>query len=254
MKKTSFLFVLMLLLAACGPASRSQAETISGCSATLDSLSSLLNGYDLPAYFQTEHPVKQGGEFDVMQYFTVLDHLSMQPGYVLDYIYHHDEMVGYPVLYVRPVDQSPYATEADLTAAGGATNYLDFVQADDTPDAYFQFVLLANTGGRFYLDWHANYNDNGLVCNRASVNSITASLDGSYGYRISLLSRLKAFLLTGVEPSVSIGTDTVAVRVVTFTRWGGFYEQTYTITRSAPHTIKDFQEKNLVPYDCGVMF
>jgi hypothetical protein len=60
--------------------------------------------------------------------------------------------------------------------------------------------------------------------------------------------------LENVGPAVNIGTQSVQVKLVTFTRWGGFFEETYFLSKSPPHTIQDVQEKNLVPYDCGVMF
>jgi len=252
MKKTNFLLLFFLLLSACGPASES--GTISTCSSTLAAMSALTGGLEFPANFQTENPVKTGGEFDVMQYFNVLDHLSMQPGYVLDYVYRYDGMGGYPVLYVRPTGQPPYATEADLAAGGDSTGYLDSVQTDDTPESYFQFVVLATMGSQFYLFWHANYGDSQIACDKADVTDILASLNGDFGYRISLASRIRAALLKDIGPSVKFGGQTVEVRLVTFTRWGGFYQETYTLSRSMPHTIQDVQEKNLVPYECGVMF
>jgi hypothetical protein len=217
-------------------------------------MSALTGGLEFPAHFQAENPVKTGDEFDVMQYFSVLDHLSLQPGYVLDFVYHYDGMGGYPVLYVRSASQPPYATEADLTASGTSTSYLDYVQTDDTPESYFQFVVLAMMGSQFYLFWHAGYNDSQIVCDKVAVNNILSSLNGDFGYRISLASRVRALLLNDVGPSVVIGEQTVEVRFVTFTLWGGFFEQIYTLSRSMPHTIQDVQEKNLVPYECGVMF
>lgn len=253
MKKTNFLLVFVLLLSACGPAS-DESGAISTCRATVDAMSALTGGLELPANFRTENPVKTGSEFDVMQYFSVLDHLSMQPGYVLDYVYHYDGMGGYPVLYVRPAGQPFYATEADLAAGGDSTSTLDYVQTDDTPESYFQFVVLAKMGSQFYKFWHANYSDSQIVCDKAGVTAIVASLDGDFGYRISLAARVRAALLKDVGPSVKVGGQTVEVRLVTFTRWGGFYQETYTLSRSMPHTIQDVQEKNLVPYECGVMF
>jgi len=253
MKKPNFLLVFVLLLSACGPAS-DDSGAISTCRATVDAMSALTGGLEFPAYFQAENPVKTGGEFDVMQYFSMLDHLSMQPGYVLDYVYHFDGMGGYPVLYIRPAGQPPYATEADLTAIGDSPSYLEYVQTDDTPESYFQFVVLAMMGSQFYLYWHASYNDSQIVCDKAGVTGIVASLNGDFGYRISLPSRIKAALLKDVGPSINIGEQTAEVRLVTFTRWGGFYQETYTLSRSMPHTIQDVLEKNLVPYECGVMF
>jgi hypothetical protein len=253
MKKTNFLIVLIILLSACGP-SMKESGAISTCRLTMDAMSALMSGLDFPANFQTENPVKAGGEFDVMQYFKVLDHLSMQPGYILDYVYHQDGMGGYPILYAHPTDQSPYATEADLPANHASNDYLGSIQVEDTPEGYFQYVVLAIMGNNFYLDWHANYFDSQIVCERADVRRIVSSLNGDFGYRISLPSWVKAFLLKETAPSVVINPETVEVNLVTFTLWGGFYLQTYTLNRSLPHTIQDVQEKNLVPYDCGVMF
>jgi len=259
MKKLNFLLVLTILLATCrqvheggGPASG--GEAITGCRALMDSMATLRGGLKIPQYFLADNPAKQGGEFEVIQYFGVLDHLSMKPGYALDYVYHYDGMGGYPLLYAYPASQPPYATEADLEAAGEKTNYQDYIQTDDTPESYFQFVLLALKGNQFYLDWHANYNDTQVVCDKTDVNDIIASLDGSFGYRISLGARVRATLLRGVGPSVVVGEQTVEVRLVTFTKWGGFYLTTYSISRSSPHTIQDVQEKNLIPYECGIMF
>jgi hypothetical protein len=259
MKKLNFLLVGILLLAACGQIheggnSASGGEAVASCRTLVDGMAALNGNMEIPQYFLAENPAKQGGEFEVMQYFEVLNQLSMQPGYALDYVYHYDGMGGYPVLYAYPAGQPPYATEADLEAAGEKTNYLDYVQTDDTPKSYFQFVLLALKGNQFYLDWHANYNDMQVICDKTDVNDIVASLNGSFGYRIPLGARVRATLLRGVEPSVAIGEQTVEVRLVTFTKWGGFYLTTYTISQSSPHTIQDVQEKNLVPYECGIMF
>lgn len=253
MNKMGLIIIFIFLLNACGPAPEG-SRTLSACRATVDAMSALTGGLEIPENFQTENPVRNGGEFDVMKYFTVLDHLSMQPGYVLDYVYHFDGMGGSPLLYVRPADRSSYATEADLAASAESTNYLDYVQTDDTPESYFQFVLLAMMGNQFYLYWHANYNDSQIVCDKVDVTDIVATLNGDFGYRISLPSRIRAALLTNLTPTVNIGEQTVEVRLVTFTRWGGFYAEAYTLSRAMPHAIEDMQEKNLVPYECGVMF
>jgi hypothetical protein len=220
----------------------------------VDAISTLTGGLEIPANFQTSDPVKKGGEFDVMQYFSVLDRLSMQPGYVLDYAYHFDGMGGFPRLYARQIGQAPYATEADLSAAGDTPGYLDFVQTDDSPESYFQLALLSLMGSQFYLYWHADYNESQIVCSKADVSEIVASLNGDFGYPILFVSRIRAALLKDVGPEVNVGDQTAEVRLATFSRWGGFYQQIFTISRFMPHTILDVQEKNLVPYDCGVMF
>ena len=253
MKKISLLVIITVFFSACGPAPK-ESGMISTCRTTVDAMSALAGGLEIPDNFQSETPVKTGGEFDVTQYFMVLDHLSMQPGYILDYVYHYDGMGGFPILYVRPAGQSPYTNEAALSAGGNTTEYLDYVQTDDTPESYFQYVLLATMGNQFYLYWHANYSDSQVVCSKVDVSDIVATLNGDFGYRISLPSRLRAALLTNLAPTVKINEQTVEVRIVTFTQWGGFYAETYTISRAMPHTIQDVLQKNLVPYECGVLF
>jgi hypothetical protein len=252
MLKTNLLLVFIFLFAACGPAPT--GKTVSACGEYLKGMQALTGGLEIPPNFRTENFAKVGGEFNVMKYFTVLDHLSMKPGYVLDYVYHYDGMGGYPVLYPRIASQPPYATEADLSAAGKLPDYLDYVQVEDTPEGYFQFVVLATMGNRFYLFWHAGYNDRQIVCDKAGVADIVSSLNGDFGNPISPSARVQASLLKGVEPAVSVTDQTVEVQFVTFTRWGGFYLNTYTISRLAPHIIQKDQEENLVPYECGVMF
>jgi hypothetical protein len=59
--------------------------------------------------------------------------------------------------------------------------------------------------------------------------------------------------MTNIEPTVTLTHDSAIVEVVIFTKWGGFFRRTYTISRSFPHTI-DMKEENLVPYECGIMF
>jgi hypothetical protein len=252
-QKTTLFFISLLMLSSCGPAAQ-VSGAISTCRLTVDAISALTGGLEIPANFRTSDPVKKGGEFDVMQYFSVLDHLSLVQGYMLDYVYHFDGMGGSPILYVRPATQPPYAAESDLAAAGDTPRYLDYVQTDETPESYFQLAVLSLMGNQFYLYWHADYNDSQIICTKVDVTDIVTSLDGNFGYPISLISRVRAALLSDVGPVVNLGTQEAEVRLMTFTRWGGFYQQIFTISRSTPHSILDVQQKNLVPYDCGVMF
>jgi hypothetical protein len=67
-------------------------------------------------------------------------------------------------------------------------------------------------------------------------------------------ARKQALAIKQVEPSVTIGEDTVEVRIVTFTKWGGFYRMTFTISREFPHYVLDVQQEILAPYNCGIAF
>jgi hypothetical protein len=255
MKKRNLLLAFVLLLAtACQARSVVPAAADLNCAAIVAGMLTLSRGLSIPDNFMAEEPVRTGAEFDPNQFFSVLTHLSMAPGYSLDYVYHRDGLGAFPILYARPLSQPRYATEAALAAAGDEVNYLDFVQTDGSAEGYFELVVLSMMGNQFYLDWHANYNDTRLVCNRTQAIEIAQSLNDGFGYPMPLVDRFRIHLLRGVEPAVEIGEQTVQVRVVTFSHWGGFSRVTVSIHRSFPHTILDIQEQVLIPYDCGIRF
>jgi len=55
------------------------------------------------------------------------------------------------------------------------------------------------------------------------------------------------------QPSVELADETAVVRMLVFTKWGGFYRRTLTIRR-ADHSIVDEQDELLVEYNCEIMF
>ncbi|MBN2148960.1 MAG: hypothetical protein JW726_16365 [Anaerolineales bacterium] len=219
---------------------------------TVDAMAALTSGLQIPDNLLSETPQKVGGEFDPNQYFTVLKHLSMEPGYTLDYIYIYDFMGGFPVLYARPTDQPSYQNAEEFYASPHSDPYLDHVQADGTPEGYFELALLDIMGSQFYLHWHANYNDTRIVSDSDALEAILSG-SGDFGNPIPADARAQALRLD-LQPVIEIGTDTVTVKIITFSNWGGFYRATFTINRNFPHTIRDVQWEELVPYDCGIMF
>ena len=220
----------------------------------VDEMRALIGGQTFPDHFQGENPERTGAEFDPNLYFGVLTHLSMEPGYTLDYVYHWDGMGGYPVLYARPLDQPRYLTEAEYGQATGgeADPWLDHVQVDGSEESYFELVLLSQMGRQFYLWWHANYNDATIIADRRGLDAIL-NTDESFGIEMPAGTKQQARALD-LTPVIEIGENTVTVQVIVFTNWGGFYRDTYTIQRAFPHTIIDHQSENLIEYNCGIMF
>jgi len=197
----------------------------------------------------------ESGDFDPMAFFDALDALTLKEGYRLDYVYVYDGLGGYPVLYVRPDAQPPFANLEELQASPDAAvmqDYLSFIQPDDTADGYYQYVVFATMAPKFYLFWHANYNDTRIVCTPERIKDII-NATGEFVGEMPVDDKAKA-LLINPTPTVSFFDNQVQVRIVIFTNWGGFYEQIFTISRTAPADISNVQEENLVPYDCGVMF
>jgi hypothetical protein len=221
----------------------------------VDALNALKPG-EIPAHLRQDDAVRDGSEFDPNAYFTVLTHLSMEEGYVLDYVYYFDGMGGRPMLYARPADQAPYETYAAYSAAVAPedqrSSYLEPVRTDGTPEGFFELVVLSINGGQFYLYWHANYNDAELVCDGARMEEIVASIqESNTPLTADALRQARAIDYT---PVVEFEGDTVRVRVVTFSMWSGFSEEAYTISREFPHEFQNMEDKVLVPYDWGIVF
>ena len=184
-----------------------------------------------------ETGIKQGDEFNANDYFKVLTHISMQEGYSLDYVY-----------------QPPYASMEDVPENTELGNYRDRLEIEDVEQGYFEAVVMQIMARQFYLNWHANYNDAEIVCDREAADAIIEGINsGDFGYKLDAKQKAQARAMTNIEPAVTLTGDSAIVEVVTFTKWGGFFRQTYTISRSFPHTI-EMEEENLVEYDCGIMF
>ena len=210
---------------------------------------------------------RTGYEFDVNEYFSVLSHLSVEPGYILDYI--HDGAA--PTIYTRQEDEPQYLTWAEYSDAVGkdATwfteqlRYLDHIQVDGTEEGFFEFVVLRLMGEQFYLQGHAFYNDDTVVCDPTGVEAVLKAAERSLPSETAswFADAWAVFADVWVEaleldlkPRIELRDDVAVVRVVVFTKWGGFREETYTISQDFPHTILDYETETLVPYDCGINF
>jgi hypothetical protein len=256
MKKSLVLFLLVLLasLSSCQFFSPSRSGTaISACSTAVSAVNALQTGV-IPEYLWTTGK-KQGDEFDVNQYFRALTHVSMRQGYTLDYVYQIDNLGGYPLLYARPVDQTPYASTVNIPEDTEWPDFLEYLDVEDTEQGYFEYVVMDIMADQFYLYWHANYNDTQIICNRQQLYDMVAQIgSGDFGNPMDPDQQQKARTLRNIMPVVRLTGDVAVVEIVTFTRWGGFYRLTYTISRETPHKIIDVKQEILLPYDSGVVF
>jgi len=251
-----FLFMLVASSLACQfliPTSTGAGTVISECAGIVASIASLQPGEVPQSLFETGK--KQGTELDVNRYFDVLTHISMQDGYTLDYVYQIDDLGGYPLLYARPVDQAPYASVLEIPENTQLPDFREHLAVEDLEQGYFEYVVLDRMANQFYLFWHANYNDTLILCNRQQVYDIVDQVSsGDFGVAMDVAQQAQARTLRNIRPVVRLTGDVAVVEIVTFTKWGGFYRETYTISRGFPHTIVDVQQENIVPYDCGIMF
>ncbi len=227
-----------------------------GCHQLVAAVDAMRSNLPFPDYFSQENPTKQGGEFDPNRYFEAFTHLKMKDGYTLDYVYHQDGMGGYPILYARPVGQAPYANESAYFADKNHPWYLTFVVPQDNPEGYFEYAVFPVLAGQFYLYWHAAYNDWRVLCGMDDIEKTIKSLEGAdlFGTPITDAQKQQARAISDPQPSVALTDATAAVKMLVFTKWGGFYRRTTTIRRADHELLGKPQDEQLVEYQCGVMF
>jgi hypothetical protein len=207
-------------------------------------------------------------EFPAPVILAAFPRLSLPPGTTLDYVYHKSNMGGWPVLYSRPVDATPFDTFAELTnamphaqARGLLTNtwsqgfgfYLDDIQTDGTVDGYFQLIALYLMGDQFFNLWHDGYHDERIICTPSGLDDLfqksdSQRTDSDHGIPDEVRAAAHALPLA---PRVDIQRDTVRISVVVFTKWGGFQQRTFTVSRRRPHALLHEELQELVNYSCG---
>lgn len=268
----SALILPLVLALVTGCASLGAGGRISPDSAqsAVDAVASLKSDLRMPENFRNANAEKKGGEFDVNRYFSVLTHLSMSPGHVLDYVYRYSYSGGDPVLYARKSFEAPYLNYSGYLDATGAVvtswppsdeqmkrlkesryGYLDHVRTDGTEAGFFELAVLRVMGAQFYLWWHANYNDARIICNKAGLDALLSKKPFGRDLRAQLGEKAASLDLA---PSVEFRDNHAIVKVVVFTKWGGFQRRTFTFNRKFPHRILDETRETLLRYDVGVMF
>ena len=234
-----------------------------GWGRAVDDIKSLTRNKPIPGHLiDPDQPLTED-LFDPNQLLVPLHHLHLRSGYVLDFVYHYDGMGGLPFLYARKETQPPFedfdAYQKAIDDCASSTskvgcNYLDYVESDGTEEGYFQWVILRMMGDQFYLNWHANYDDSEIVANKAQLETLIEKLSGDDSGKPLSSAQKKAAIKIDPAPVVTIDGEIVKVRIVWFTKWGGFYESNITLNSGTPHKVIDTQTQLLVEYDCQILF
>ncbi len=238
----------------------------SECRQVIDGLIGLKSELGLPEHFMAENPSRQSSDFDPNQYFKVMTHLSIAPGYELDFIYFNDELGGLPLVYARRTSSTPFRSYEDILASFGEEiagersygqlrhkyDYLERIQIDGTHESYFQFVTLAFLGDQFYLWWHGLYNDAKILCDSSDLQYVYDDLEG---FELEFPKGVEEGIAQiDFVPVVVVDDKSVTVRYVTFTKWGGFFENVYVMDRENPTLLLDVRFNPLIEYECGISF
>lgn len=245
------LLLLALLAAACS-AEMATAPVCWRC--PVEGMTALIGDLQTPEHLLQPDAVKTDEEFDVSGYFETLDGLSMEEGYVLDYVYWYDDLGGHPILYSRRAAEPPFDNHSAYVAARGDESplaYLEHVKVDGSAEGFYQLTVLRLMGEQFYLWWHATMNDTAIIHSHAALKAhqqvVERNCDEPFDPVLEAASQL-AF-----EPDVKFEDDLVFVSIHTSSSYSGVQRTTFTINRDFPHTIVEESTETLIEYFCGVV-
>ena len=221
----------------------------------VDAIKTMTRDQPIPGFLLTPDASQDGEVFDPNQLLVPLDHLSLQPGVILDFVYRYDGIGGMPILYARQPSDKPFENYTVYAASkANETSYLDTIRTDGTEAGYFQWVLLNMMGDQFYLYWHSGYHDAEIIASRARLETLVSEMRTTEIGVNFTNTQVRQALKIDPAPIVELGDELVMVRVVWFTKWGGFYESIYTLNRVFPHQVLNLEQNNLLEYDCDVVF
>ena len=240
------------------------------CQIYVSGIDQLFKDLEIPETLYSQQPVRSDEDFDVSQYLDILDHLTMKPGYTLDFVYFSDELGSKPLVYARETSQPSFSTyeeyleyiddpdiyERSYSTLKHAYDFVDYIDVDQTPESYLQFIILTVMKDQFYQSWHALYNDYIFLCDSSDLEKVSSEIN-NFGIESALenypnlLNDAKQLELS---PIVRIDDETVTIRFVLFTKWGGFIEVYYVIDKDNPGMVLDGGDTQLLEFDCGVAF
>jgi hypothetical protein len=200
---------------------------------------------------------------DVMDYFTVLSHLGMPRGLVLDHVHCEYGGDGLPALYVREAGAPRFETCSEYLHArtererdeSGHGRVARFLVLDGSPESFFELVVFTVMAGQFRRVWHANYNDMQVVTDLRGLEDVVSRMERFvFSVRFSREEAAAARALDFTAHVSFPDEGTAEVSVVTFTKWGGFARVTRQVSRGYPHLLGPPHVAPVMKFDCGIMF
>ena len=223
-----------------------------------------------------ENVKKSDSEFKIDHYFDILSNVELEPGWLVDYLYLQQRLGGEPIIIAFPESKKReyqkiinkinynelYSNTQDndldniidnFLNYDDLDNYLDHLILDGSEESYFQFVILAKLGTQFALFWHALYNDGEFICTPEVAEKIIKRMNSGKDEMDFMEDDLFDEQLKNIdfEPKINIKEDKAVVRLVFFTKWGGFIGAKYIVKTTFPHKIIEKETETLIEYSCG---
>jgi len=216
-----------------------------------------------PEHFSKPPAKRTGAEWNPDAYFTVLRHISLPEGYLLDYVYIYTRLGGRPQLYLRKWAEPRFELYADYEKSfqdpahqrEAEEKLSSRLQLDGSLQGFFELIVFHCLKDHFYLRWHDYYRETKILTSRSDLEEIVSSLEKtSLDERFTAEQKEQSLRIDATPHVRFLDDDTAEVAVVTFSEWGGFSRLRWHVARDYPHTITRTGFERLVEYDCGMSF
>lgn len=185
------------------------------------------------------------------KYFDLLPNISVQQGWKFDYGYYKDEHGGAPKIFAYKECDKKELDKNKYLPPNKGDNHLRHVSLDGSVGSFLQYIILKLLGEQFALFWHSLYNDKEIVFTHKAVEKILKRDDDEINFDNKFIETARNI---NPKPYVEIDIEKVLVRIVIFTKYGGFIEHKYHIKKNFPHEITNKEEKTLVEYFCKIRY
>ncbi len=227
-------------------------------------------------------PITNEPRFNVNRFLEVFDKVRPKPGFVLDYYHDHldsdlaprlrrrrcGDPDAKPLIFTRPESQShDEAANIARDLYLHRPHLMKNLEFERSPEGLLQWIIFRTAATQFHLCWHANYNDLEFIISHAGLERVLEPLPLTRTKpqpleRLSLeqftrgapleepdRDKLRTLDLT---PWVELAGDLGQVRVMTFTKWGGFAFRHHHLRR--PHNVDCIYTETVVEYNCGIRY
>lgn len=196
-------------------------------------------------------PGEKPGSFDPNRLFSVLKHISMEPGFTLDYKYVIDRdsagfVIGaYPSLYASQTQDHRPSSDSETREA--RADLFEHIVTDGTPESFFDLAVLRIIGNEFYVFWHdLPGRDIVPVAGKQTLRNLLTPL-GLWWTRLSH---------SDVKPTITLDETGASVSLLTFSNWEGLYRRVLVFHMAFPHRLLHDEAQPILRYNryTGVKF
>jgi hypothetical protein len=217
--------------------------------------------------------------FNIKEYMSIFDQLTIENGYYPDYYYFDTFLEGEPKIVILKEGKSlendirnySLKAEANDTVMQNEIvtnlisldfynhvcfdlNPLDHLIPEQTKYGYFQLLMFNLIGENFGLAWHAGYKHIDIICTKPKLLSHFKNIKADSTFHE--FCQEERFRVKSINPSpkIKIRNDTCFIRILVFSEWGGYIRKTYPVCIRHPYQVGMPEVEVLAEYSSDIIY